>query len=62
MLCEYFRLVYGMDESAISSVFVCFSSKSVYYSLSEEPVEDVLGAQTRDLHPYSDGECSPNDR
>lgn len=36
-------------------------SKSVYYSLSEEPDEDVLGAHARDLHPYSDVECSPND-
>ncbi|XP_062853452.1 zgc:123305 [Trichomycterus rosablanca] len=37
------------------------ASKSVYYSLSEEPSEDVCGTQTRDLHPHSDGECSPNE-
>lgn len=43
-------------------MYVCFCSKSVYYSLSEEPGEDMLGAQARDLHPYSDGEFSPNER
>ncbi|KAF7711600.1 zgc:123305 [Silurus meridionalis] len=37
------------------------ASKSVYYSLSEEPVEDVMGAQAKELHPYSDGEGSNND-
>lgn len=41
-------------------MYVCFCSKSVYYSMSEEP--DVLGSQAGDLHPYSDGECSPNER
>uniref|UniRef100_UPI0037E713EC phosphatidate phosphatase LPIN2 isoform X1 n=2 Tax=Semicossyphus pulcher TaxID=241346 RepID=UPI0037E713EC len=36
-------------------------SKSVYYSLSEEP-DEVLGAtQTRDTHPHSDGEQSPTE-
>uniref|UniRef100_A0AAQ4RGC8 phosphatidate phosphatase n=1 Tax=Gasterosteus aculeatus aculeatus TaxID=481459 RepID=A0AAQ4RGC8_GASAC len=35
-------------------------SKSVYYSLSEEPSEEVGGLQTRDApHPHSDGEQSP---
>ncbi|XP_048858436.1 phosphatidate phosphatase LPIN2-like [Brienomyrus brachyistius] len=35
------------------------SSKSVYYSLSEEP-QDVMGnSQSRELYPYSDGECAP---
>uniref|UniRef100_A0A4W4HJW2 phosphatidate phosphatase n=1 Tax=Electrophorus electricus TaxID=8005 RepID=A0A4W4HJW2_ELEEL len=35
--------------------------KSVYYSLSEEPSEDLTGTQTKDLHPHSDGECSPTE-
>ncbi|KAM9859853.1 phosphatidate phosphatase LPIN2 [Aulostomus maculatus] len=34
-------------------------SKSVYYSLSEEPVEDMEATQNRDTHPHSDGEQSP---
>ncbi|XP_033939329.1 phosphatidate phosphatase LPIN2 isoform X1 [Pseudochaenichthys georgianus] len=34
-------------------------SKSVYYSLSEEPNEDLGATQTRDTHPHSDGEQSP---
>ncbi|XP_026853416.2 phosphatidate phosphatase LPIN2 isoform X1 [Electrophorus electricus] len=37
------------------------ASKSVYYSLSEEPSEDLTGTQTKDLHPHSDGECSPTE-
>ncbi|XP_059184903.1 phosphatidate phosphatase LPIN2-like isoform X2 [Centropristis striata] len=36
-------------------------SKSVYYSLSEEPVEEVGATQTRDTHPHSDGEQSPSE-
>ncbi|KAM8914290.1 phosphatidate phosphatase LPIN2 isoform 2-T2 [Spinachia spinachia] len=35
-------------------------SKSVYYSLSEEPCEELGALQTRDTpHPHSDGEQSP---
>ncbi|CAG12378.1 unnamed protein product, partial [Tetraodon nigroviridis] len=36
-------------------------SKSVYYSLSEEPFEDVEATQSRDTHPHSDGEHSPTE-
>ncbi|XP_069014162.1 phosphatidate phosphatase LPIN2 isoform X1 [Embiotoca jacksoni] len=36
-------------------------SKSVYYSLSEEPNEELGAMQTRDTHPHSDGEQSPSD-
>ncbi|XP_035487988.1 zgc:123305 isoform X1 [Scophthalmus maximus] len=36
-------------------------SKSVYYSLSEEPSEEMGTMQTRDTHPHSDGEQSPMD-
>ncbi|XP_068172028.1 zgc:123305 isoform X2 [Antennarius striatus] len=34
-------------------------SKSVYYSLSEEPYEELGATQTRDAHPHSDGEQAP---
>ncbi|XP_031132484.1 phosphatidate phosphatase LPIN2-like isoform X2 [Sander lucioperca] len=34
-------------------------SKSVYYSLSEEPNEMLGATQTRGTHPHSDGEQSP---
>lgn len=37
-------------------------SKSVYYSLSEEPFEDFEAKQSRDTHPHSDGEQSPTER
>uniref|UniRef100_A0A9J7Y9Y5 phosphatidate phosphatase n=1 Tax=Cyprinus carpio carpio TaxID=630221 RepID=A0A9J7Y9Y5_CYPCA len=36
-------------------------NKSVYYSLSEEPFEEPSGAQSRDVHPHSDGECPVNE-
>ncbi|XP_038553868.1 phosphatidate phosphatase LPIN2-like isoform X2 [Micropterus salmoides] len=36
-------------------------SKSVYYSMSEEPNEEVGATQTRDTHPHSDGEQSPSE-
>ncbi|XP_029906914.1 phosphatidate phosphatase LPIN2 isoform X2 [Myripristis murdjan] len=36
-------------------------SKSVYYSLSEEPYEELMATQTRDTHPHSDGEWSPSE-
>ncbi|XP_017278417.2 zgc:123305 isoform X3 [Kryptolebias marmoratus] len=36
-------------------------SKSVYYSLSEEPSEEPVLLPTRDTHPHSDGEQSPSE-
>lgn len=36
-------------------------SKSVYYSLSEEPNEELGATQTRDTHPHSEGEQSPSE-
>ncbi|XP_040889006.1 phosphatidate phosphatase LPIN2-like isoform X2 [Toxotes jaculatrix] len=36
-------------------------SKSVYYSLSEEPSEEAGATQTRDTHPHSEGEQSPSE-
>lgn len=47
------------------SLMICvfaLVSKSVYYSLSEEPFEEPSGAQSRDVHPHSDGECPVNER
>uniref|UniRef100_A0A8C7VL72 phosphatidate phosphatase n=1 Tax=Oncorhynchus mykiss TaxID=8022 RepID=A0A8C7VL72_ONCMY len=35
--------------------------KSVYFSLSEEPHEELVAVQTRDVHPHSDGEWSPSE-
>ncbi|XP_068598063.1 zgc:123305 [Brachionichthys hirsutus] len=37
------------------------ASKSVYYSLSEEPYEALGAAQSRDAHPHSEGEQSPTE-
>lgn len=42
------------DESGISLQL----SKSIYYSISEEPNEQLGATQTRDSHPLSDGEQS----
>ncbi|XP_061583774.1 phosphatidate phosphatase LPIN2-like isoform X2 [Cololabis saira] len=36
-------------------------SKSMYYSLSEEPKEELGVTPTRDSHPHSDGEQSPSE-
>ncbi|XP_058259454.1 zgc:123305 [Hemibagrus wyckioides] len=47
------------EQDVLKEESVFMASKSVYYSLSEEP--DVLGYQAGNLHPYSDGECSPNE-
>uniref|UniRef100_A0A3B5BGY2 phosphatidate phosphatase n=1 Tax=Stegastes partitus TaxID=144197 RepID=A0A3B5BGY2_9TELE len=33
----------------------------IYYSLSEEPNEELVSTQTRDTHPHSDGEPSPSE-
>ncbi|KAK3574854.1 hypothetical protein QTP86_018320 [Hemibagrus guttatus] len=45
------------EQDVLKDESMFMASKSVYYSLSEEP--DMLGSQAGDLHPYSDGECSP---
>ncbi|XP_012993589.1 phosphatidate phosphatase LPIN2 isoform X2 [Esox lucius] len=37
------------------------ASKSVYFSLSEEPNEDLSAMQSRDIHPHSEGEWSPSE-
>ncbi|XP_041720198.1 zgc:123305 isoform X1 [Coregonus clupeaformis] len=37
------------------------ASKSVYFSLSEEPHEELVVMQIRDVHPHSDGEGSPSE-
>lgn len=37
-------------------------SKSVYFSLSEEPFEDFEATENREPHPFSDGEQSPTER
>lgn len=42
--------------------FPLYVSKSVYFSLSEEPFEDFEATETRDTHPFSDGEQSPTER
>lgn len=42
-------------------VFTLYS-KSIYFSMSEEPCEEPSGAQSRDVHPHSDGEFSINER
>lgn len=46
--------------------FKCFLplylSKSVYFSLSEEPFEGFEATENRDTHPFSDGEQSPTER
>ncbi|KAM9482476.1 phosphatidate phosphatase LPIN2 isoform 1-T2 [Clarias gariepinus] len=49
------------EQDILKEETVIMASKSVYYSLSEEPGEDVLGSHSRDLHPFSEGECSPNE-
>ncbi|KAI4883059.1 hypothetical protein NFI96_029351 [Prochilodus magdalenae] len=49
------------DNHNEESMSPLMASKSVYYSLSEEPSEELTGGQTRELHPHSDGECSPNE-
>uniref|UniRef100_A0A3Q2W765 Zgc:123305 n=1 Tax=Haplochromis burtoni TaxID=8153 RepID=A0A3Q2W765_HAPBU len=52
------------SDHAQQNLCVCvsvFSSKSVYYSLSEEANEDPGATQTRETHPHSDGEQSPSE-
>ncbi|KAG9353012.1 hypothetical protein JZ751_017588 [Albula glossodonta] len=43
-----------LREEQLSSLL----TRSVYYSLSEEPFEDMGNTQSRDVHPHSDGEWS----
>uniref|UniRef100_A0A9J8BBF1 phosphatidate phosphatase n=1 Tax=Cyprinus carpio carpio TaxID=630221 RepID=A0A9J8BBF1_CYPCA len=45
------------DASSSSDEKESLDQDSVYYSLSEEPFEEPSGAQSRDVHPHSDGEC-----
>ncbi|XP_026204712.1 phosphatidate phosphatase LPIN2-like isoform X2 [Anabas testudineus] len=51
------------QESSIleESVTALQMSKSVYYSLSEEPTEELGATQTWDTHPHSEGEQSPSE-
>ncbi|CAJ1051577.1 phosphatidate phosphatase LPIN2-like isoform X1 [Xyrichtys novacula] len=52
----------GQESPAKEGTFsTLHASKSVYYSLSEEPNEELGAAQTRDMHPHSDGEQSPSE-
>ncbi|XP_035634543.1 phosphatidate phosphatase LPIN3-like isoform X1 [Oncorhynchus keta] len=37
------------------------ASKSMYFSLSEQPYEELGAVQTRDVHPHSEGEWSPSE-
>uniref|UniRef100_A0A6Q2YS83 phosphatidate phosphatase n=1 Tax=Esox lucius TaxID=8010 RepID=A0A6Q2YS83_ESOLU len=48
------------DERELS-FFPPSNSKSVYFSLSEEPNEDLSAMQSRDIHPHSEGEWSPSE-
>uniref|UniRef100_A0A674E8G3 phosphatidate phosphatase n=1 Tax=Salmo trutta TaxID=8032 RepID=A0A674E8G3_SALTR len=45
----------------LKKIFCLPNSKSVYFSLSEEPHEELVAVQTRDVHPHSDGEWSPSE-
>uniref|UniRef100_A0A3Q1JNU2 phosphatidate phosphatase n=1 Tax=Anabas testudineus TaxID=64144 RepID=A0A3Q1JNU2_ANATE len=47
-------------EDRLKHLCVCYS-KSVYYSLSEEPTEELGATQTWDTHPHSEGEQSPSE-
>ncbi|KAF4111808.1 hypothetical protein G5714_006603 [Onychostoma macrolepis] len=51
----------SLDQDVLKEESLLGASKSVYYSLSEEPFEESSGAQSRDVHPHSDGECSVNE-
>ncbi|KAJ7999646.1 hypothetical protein DPEC_G00196570 [Dallia pectoralis] len=48
----------GEQEGVATSML---ASKSVYFSLSEEPYGDLSAVQTRDTHPHSEGERSPSE-
>nr|AAI09409.1 Zgc:123305 [Danio rerio] len=49
----------SLDPDALKEESLLAASKSIYYSLSEEPYEEASGA--REVHPHSDGECSLNE-
>uniref|UniRef100_A0A8C1HGU5 phosphatidate phosphatase n=1 Tax=Cyprinus carpio carpio TaxID=630221 RepID=A0A8C1HGU5_CYPCA len=51
----------SLDQDVLKEESLLAASKSVYYSLSEEPFEEPSGAQSRDVHPHSDGECPVNE-
>ncbi|XP_043098441.1 zgc:123305 [Puntigrus tetrazona] len=51
----------SLDQDVLKEESLLAGSKSVYYSLSEEPYEEPPGAPSRDVHPHSDGECSVNE-
>ncbi|XP_059416985.1 phosphatidate phosphatase LPIN2-like [Carassius carassius] len=51
----------SLDQDVLKEESLLAASKSVYYSLSEEPLEEASGAQIRDVHPHSDGECPVNE-
>lgn len=50
-----FTLLTGVELKMSSCVSL---SKSVYYSLSEEPNEELEATRNRDTHAHSDGEQS----
>ncbi|KAM6980672.1 phosphatidate phosphatase LPIN2 [Aplochiton taeniatus] len=44
------------------TTMLMINSKSVYYSMSEDPYEERGAAQTSEvIHPHSEGECSPSE-
>uniref|UniRef100_A0A8C1B6B4 phosphatidate phosphatase n=1 Tax=Cyprinus carpio carpio TaxID=630221 RepID=A0A8C1B6B4_CYPCA len=51
----------SLDQDFLKEESPLAASKSVYYSLTEEPYEEPSVAQSRDVHPHSDGECSVNE-
>ncbi|XP_051562329.1 zgc:123305 isoform X1 [Myxocyprinus asiaticus] len=51
----------SLDQDVHKEESPMVTCKSVYYSLSEEPYEELSGAQSRDVYPHSDGECSVNE-
>lgn len=51
----------SLDQDIIKEESPMVASKSIYYSMSEEPNEEPAGAQNREVHPYSDGEYSLNE-
>ncbi|XP_051569102.1 phosphatidate phosphatase LPIN3-like [Myxocyprinus asiaticus] len=51
----------SLDQDVHKEESPMVTSKSIYYSLSEEPYEELSGAKSRYVHPHSDGECSVNE-
>ncbi|XP_077056000.1 phosphatidate phosphatase LPIN2 [Siphateles boraxobius] len=50
----------SLDQDFLKDESLLAASKSIYFSLSEEPYEESCGAP-RDVHPHSEGECSVNE-